>query len=89
MEGDLDLRGTLGVDKEVPAGFEAVRVAFDVQAPEASAEQLASLAEKTERCCTVFRPWSSPRRPGPGGGPADDRHEAWAQPPGPSCAQSS
>ena len=55
VEGDLDLRGTLGVDKEVPAGFEAIRVAFDVQAPEASAEQLASLAEKTERYCTVFQ----------------------------------
>jgi uncharacterized OsmC-like protein len=55
VEGDLDLRGTLGVDKDVPAGFEAIRVSFDVQAPEASAEQLASLAEKTERDCTVFQ----------------------------------
>jgi uncharacterized OsmC-like protein len=55
VEGDLDLRGTLGVDKGVPAGFEDVRVTFDIQAPEASAEQLASLAEKTERYCTVFQ----------------------------------
>src|SRR5438046_10259203 len=36
VEGDLDLRGTLGVAKDVPAGFQAIRVAFDVQAPEAS-----------------------------------------------------
>jgi uncharacterized OsmC-like protein len=55
VEGDLDLRGTLGVDKEVPAGFQGIRVSFDVQAPEASPEQLASLAEKTERYCTVFQ----------------------------------
>jgi uncharacterized OsmC-like protein len=55
VEGDLDLRGTLGVAKDVPAGFQAIRVAFNVQAPEASAEHLASLAEKTERCCTVFQ----------------------------------
>ena len=46
LEGDLDLRGTLGV---------VIRVAFNVQVPEASAEHLASLAEKTERCCTVFQ----------------------------------
>jgi len=55
VEGDLDLRGTLGVAKDVPAGFQAIRVTFDVQAPEASPEQLASLAEKTERYCTVFQ----------------------------------
>src|SRR5919198_3447673 len=48
VEGDLDLRGTLGVAKEVPAGFQDIRVRFDVQAPEATSEQLASLAEKTE-----------------------------------------
>jgi uncharacterized OsmC-like protein len=55
VEGDLDLRGTLGVAKDVPAGFQAIRVAFNVQAPKASAEQLALLAEKTERYCTVFQ----------------------------------
>ena len=55
VEGDLDLRGTLGVAKEVPAGFEAIRVSFDVKAPEATGEQLAALAEKTERYCTVFQ----------------------------------
>jgi uncharacterized OsmC-like protein len=55
VEGDLDLRGTLGVAKDVAAGFQAIRVTFDVQAPEATPEQLASLAEKTERYCTVFQ----------------------------------
>src|SRR6266496_3116757 len=55
VEGDLDLRGKPGVAKEVPARFQAIRVSFDVQAPEASAEQLASLAERTERYCTVFQ----------------------------------
>jgi uncharacterized OsmC-like protein len=55
LEGDLDLRGTLGVVKDVPPGFQAIRVAFNVQVPEASAEHLASLAEKTERCCTLFQ----------------------------------
>jgi uncharacterized OsmC-like protein len=55
VEGDLDLRGTLGVAKEVPAGFQDIRLRFDVQAPEATSAQLASLAEKTERYCTVFQ----------------------------------
>jgi len=55
VEGDLDLRGTLGVAKEVPAGFSAIRVRFDVEAPASASEQLAALAEKTERYCTVFQ----------------------------------
>ena len=55
VEGDLDLRGTLGVAKEVPAGFQDIRVRFEVDAPEASAAQLGALAEKTERYCTVFQ----------------------------------
>jgi uncharacterized OsmC-like protein len=55
VEGDLDLRGTLGVDKSVGAGFEAIRVRFAVDAPDATPEQLASLHEKTERYCTVMQ----------------------------------
>jgi uncharacterized OsmC-like protein len=55
VEGDLDLRGTLGVDKQVPAGFEAIRTRFEIDAPNASDEQLASLIEKTERYCTVLQ----------------------------------
>lgn len=55
VEGDLDLRGTLGLDREVSAGFDAIRIRFEVDAPDASAEQLASLHEKTERYCTVLQ----------------------------------
>src|ERR671930_1102746 len=60
VEGDLDLRGTLGVAKEVPAGFQAIRTRFEVDAPGATAEQLAALAEKTERYCTVFQTLTQP-----------------------------
>jgi uncharacterized OsmC-like protein len=60
VEGDLDLRGTLGIDKHVPAGFEAIRLRFDVEAPNASDEQLTSLIEKTERYCTVLQTLREP-----------------------------
>jgi uncharacterized OsmC-like protein len=60
VEGDLDLRGTLGVDKSVGAGFDAIRLRFEVDAPEATPEQLRSLHEKTERYCTVLQTLSSP-----------------------------
>jgi uncharacterized OsmC-like protein len=60
VEGDLDLRGTLGVAKDVPAGFGAIRLRFDVTAPEATPEQLVALAEKTERYCTVFQTLRQP-----------------------------
>lgn len=60
VEGDLDLRGTLGIDKQVPAGFETIRLDFDVDAPQASNEQLASLIEKTERYCTVLQTLRQP-----------------------------
>lgn len=55
VEGDLDLRGTLGIDREVSAGFGEIRVRFDVDAPDADDEQLAALREKTERYCTVIQ----------------------------------
>jgi uncharacterized OsmC-like protein len=60
VEGDLDLRGTLGIDKQVPAGFEAIRLRFDIEAPQASDEQLTSLIEKTERYCTVLQTLREP-----------------------------
>ena len=60
VEGDLDLRGTLGLDREVTAGFDAIRVRFDIDAPNASEEELASLLAKTERYCTVLRTLVSP-----------------------------
>ena len=55
VEGDLDLRGTLGISKEAPVGFEAIRVSFDIDAPDATAEQLAKLCEKTEQYCVVMQ----------------------------------
>lgn len=55
VEGDLDLRGTLGISKDVPVGFESIRLHFDVAAPNASAEQLAALQEKTEQYCVVMQ----------------------------------
>ena len=54
VEGDLDLRGTLGVDPTVPVGFTAIRAHFDIVAPTATPEQLASLREKAERYCVVM-----------------------------------
>ena len=55
VEGDLDLRGTLGIDAEAAVGFSAIRLRFDVDAPDATAEQLASVLEKTERYCVVLQ----------------------------------
>ena len=46
VEGDLDLKGTLGISKEVPVGFESLRVNFDIRAPQATAEQMKALQEK-------------------------------------------
>jgi uncharacterized OsmC-like protein len=53
-EGDLDFRGTLGVSKEVPVGFEAVRLHFDLDT-DATAEQLATLLKLTERYCVIYQ----------------------------------
>jgi len=55
VEGDLDLSGTLGVSKEVPVGFEKIRVRFDISAPQATHEQLRALHEKTEQYCVVMQ----------------------------------
>ncbi|MGZ3586274.1 MAG: OsmC family protein [Candidatus Limnocylindrales bacterium] len=56
VEGDLDLRGTLGLDPgAVRVGFEAIRTRFEVTAPGASEEQLAKLRERAERYCVVLQ----------------------------------
>ncbi|HEX4486084.1 MAG TPA: OsmC family protein [Terriglobales bacterium] len=55
VTGDMDLSGTLGINKEVPVGFEAIRAKFDIEAPQASPEQLKALQEKTEQYCVVFQ----------------------------------
>ena len=53
-EGDLDFRGTLGVAKDAPVGFRAIRLRFDLDT-DASAEQLATLMKLTERYCVVLQ----------------------------------
>jgi uncharacterized OsmC-like protein len=55
VEGDMDLSGTLGISKEVPVGFESIRLHFDVVAPQATPEQLRALHEKTEQYCVVMQ----------------------------------
>ena len=59
-EGDLDLRGTLGVDREAPVGFTGIRLAFAVDAPGATEEQLDGLRRRTERYCVVMRTLTQP-----------------------------
>jgi uncharacterized OsmC-like protein len=60
VEGDLDLRGTLGVDREAPVGFTDIRLAFEVDAPGATDEQLDGLRRRTERYCVVMRTLTEP-----------------------------
>jgi uncharacterized OsmC-like protein len=58
-EGDLDFRGTLGVSKETPVGFQTIRLFFDLQT-DASEEQLTTLMRLTERYCVVFQTLRQP-----------------------------
>ncbi len=60
VEGDLDLAGTLGTSREARVGFESIRLRLDIDAPAATAEQLASLREKTERYCVVLQTLRNP-----------------------------
>lgn len=53
-EGDLDFRGTLGVDKEAPVGFQAIRLHFDLDTS-ADAAEIATLIRLTERYCVVYQ----------------------------------
>jgi uncharacterized OsmC-like protein len=53
-EGDLDFRGTLGIDPDAPVGFQAIRLLLDLQC-EASEEQVTKLIELTERYCVVYQ----------------------------------
>ena len=60
VEGDLDLAGTLGVSRDAPVGFAAIRLGFDVDAPDASHAELEALIEKSERYCTVLQTLRQP-----------------------------
>src|ERR1700694_1188175 len=60
VEGELDLRGTLGISKDLPVGFGSIRVLFDIAAPKATTEQLRGLREKTEQYCVVMQTLMQP-----------------------------
>ncbi|MGA9584428.1 MAG: OsmC family protein [Terracidiphilus sp.] len=62
VEGDLDLQGTLGISKDVPVGFENLRVIFDIRAPQATEDQLKALQAKTEQYCVVMQTLLHPPR---------------------------
>lgn len=62
VEGALDLRGTLGISKDVPVGFEDIHIRFDVAAPKATPEQMRGLQEKTEQYCVVMQTLMRPPR---------------------------
>jgi uncharacterized OsmC-like protein len=61
-EGDLDFRGTLGVDRETPVGFKNIRLRFDLDV-DASPEDIASLQKLTERYCVVYQTLASGVKP--------------------------
>jgi uncharacterized OsmC-like protein len=74
VEGDLDLRGTLGLNPRVPVGFSKIRMYFDIDAPDASPQRLAVVQRATEQYCVVLQTlmvpppveayWEPPRRGG-------------------------
>jgi uncharacterized OsmC-like protein len=53
-QGDLDFRGTLGVDRGAPVGFTAIRLTFELDT-DATTEQIATLKKLTERYCVVYQ----------------------------------
>lgn len=60
-EGDADFRGTLGVSREVPVGFQEIRLKFDLES-DAPPEKLEKLIELTERYCVVYQTLKNPPR---------------------------
>jgi len=58
-EGDLDFRGTLGIDKQAPVGFADIRLSFKLEA-DATAEQLETLMKLTERYCVIYQTLKRP-----------------------------
>ena len=58
-DGDLDFRGTLAVDRDVPVGFKAIRLTFELDA-DADPDRLELLLKLTERYCVVFQTLASP-----------------------------
>ncbi len=58
-EGDMDFRGTLGVSKETPIGFQRIRLRFELDS-DATPEQKQKLLSLTERFCVIFQTLKSP-----------------------------
>jgi len=58
-EGDIDMRGTLGVTKEAPVGFRNIRLSFELES-DASEDQIAVLKKLTERYCVVYQTLRQP-----------------------------
>jgi len=57
-EGELDFRGTLGVDRDAPVGFSAIRLSFELES-DADEKQLETLRKLTERYCVVYQTLAS------------------------------
>lgn len=55
VEGDLDLRGALGMSPRAPVGFRAIRVHFDLDAPDATPHQREALQRATQQYCVVLQ----------------------------------
>ena len=55
VEGDLDLRGTLGISRRAPVGFATIRTSFKIDAPDATPEQIDKLRRASEAYCTVLQ----------------------------------
>src|SRR5215471_20373946 len=60
-EGDLDFRGTLGVSKETPVGFQEIRLSFDLDT-DATPEQRETLLKLTRRYCVIYQTLEKPPR---------------------------
>jgi len=58
-EGDIDFRGTLGVDRSVPVGFRSIKLSFELQS-DANADDLDALIATTEQYCVVFQTLAHP-----------------------------
>jgi len=58
-EGDLDFKGTLGVDRDAPVGFRDIRLSFDIDG-DLSDNEAATLMKLTERYCVVYQTLCSP-----------------------------
>jgi uncharacterized OsmC-like protein len=58
-EGDLDFRGTLGVVKDIPVGFQRIRLSFDLET-DATEDELSTLVRLTERYCVVYQSLRQP-----------------------------